>query len=625
MAELTRWRNLLDVAGERLEMPWDAWFDELSAVRPFEGPEKHPGWSAAAFSDDRRGKARVERVTAAVLDYDGTEGLDRAVEIWGGLYGFIHTSKSHSDERPSFRVVLPLSRPVSAFEWDALWPRLNQFADWKLDGQAKDPSRFWYLVGIPEGGEFTTRRLSGKLMDPDEWLRMPLQERNPKPVAPVLPINDPTRIERRAIAYIAKMDPAIEGSGGHGATWRVAVELARGFGLDEHTTMRILSSEYNPRCVPPWSQKELEHKAHDASHKSKAEFGYRLRNDDQWRTPERYYENPPSGPDESSPEAELAAAEDSAPREDHTESTIKVFSVRDIFDKIVDDAKNKPEVTGLSLGHYKLDAALCGLRRGNITVLGARTSFGKTSKALHICDLAMGAAENVLYVSVEDNEMLSGKRFMASRAKVNAVRLRANRCSTEEIGRMELAASRAERVPFFVNGIGVTVEELSRFIRVKAPEINAALVVVDYIQRCRIGKNMDRRNEVTYVANTFGDAIKSVNAAGLLISQLKRPDGQNPNKAPTLFDLKESGDIENAAEHVVMGWLEETTEDGKLLQRRRMNIAKNKDGPLIDEWVEMDFDPVTASFKTQFGAVYGGNEYSEFDDIADNYDDRRAP
>jgi replicative DNA helicase len=130
---------------------------------------------------------------------------------------------------------------------------------------------------------------------------------------------------------------------------------------------------------------------------------------------------------------------------------------------------------------------------------------------------------------------------------------------------------------------------------------------------------------VTYVANTFGDAIKSVNAAGLLISQLKRPDGQNPNKAPTLFDLKESGDIENAAEHVVMGWLEETTEDGKLLQRRRMNIAKNKDGPLIDEWVEMDFDPVTASFKTQFGAVYGGNEYSEFDDIADNYDDRRAP
>ena len=78
------------------------------------------------------------------------------------------------------------------------------------------------------------RRLTGEPLNPDEWLKrsLPGPER-PRERGSSLP--DPTAVERRASAYIAKMPPAISGSGGHMATWQVALVLAKGFGLPNRT------------------------------------------------------------------------------------------------------------------------------------------------------------------------------------------------------------------------------------------------------------------------------------------------------------------------------------------------------------------------------------------------------
>lgn len=82
-------------------------------------------------------------------------------------------------------------------------------------------------------------------------------------------------IERRARAYVDKMPAAISGQGGHEATFRVAVALARGFALPENTVLSILQ-EYNQRCEPPWKPHELKHKAKDACEKSTLGCGYLL-------------------------------------------------------------------------------------------------------------------------------------------------------------------------------------------------------------------------------------------------------------------------------------------------------------------------------------------------------------
>lgn len=76
-----------------------------------------------------------------------------------------------------------------------------------------------------------------------------------------------TDVETRAIAYLAAMPPAVSGSGGHSQTYTAATALVHGFGLDPDRALAILAAEYNPRCSPPWSEKELQHKVTQAATK----------------------------------------------------------------------------------------------------------------------------------------------------------------------------------------------------------------------------------------------------------------------------------------------------------------------------------------------------------------------
>ncbi|TWT80534.1 hypothetical protein CA13_19790 [Planctomycetes bacterium CA13] len=74
-------------------------------------------------------------------------------------------------------------------------------------------------------------------------------------------------VESRAIAYLNAMPPAIAGSGGHSQTYAAATALVHGFGLDTDRALAILAAEYNPRCSPPWFDKELRHKVNQAATK----------------------------------------------------------------------------------------------------------------------------------------------------------------------------------------------------------------------------------------------------------------------------------------------------------------------------------------------------------------------
>ncbi|XZE55942.1 bifunctional DNA primase/polymerase [Planctomycetaceae bacterium SH139] len=74
-------------------------------------------------------------------------------------------------------------------------------------------------------------------------------------------------VEARAIAYLAAMPPAISGSSGHNQTFAAATALVHGFGIEPDRALAILAAEYNPRCLPPWSDRELQHKINQAANK----------------------------------------------------------------------------------------------------------------------------------------------------------------------------------------------------------------------------------------------------------------------------------------------------------------------------------------------------------------------
>ncbi len=98
-----------------------------------------------------------------------------------------------------------------------------------------------------------------------------IKQRYPSPAEPKHPPPQPRcdagDIERRALAYLDKLPPAISGQGGHNATYTAAVALVHGFRLEPDHALRLLLDHYNPRCEPPWTERELKHKVEDAANK----------------------------------------------------------------------------------------------------------------------------------------------------------------------------------------------------------------------------------------------------------------------------------------------------------------------------------------------------------------------
>ena len=99
----------------------------------------------------------------------------------------------------------------------------------------------------------------------------------PAPVPSFEPPPDLARRVERARRYLAALPPAISGSGGHAATWAAALALVRGFDLPAEVAFELLASDYNARCEPPWSERELRHKVELADRDADAERGYLLR------------------------------------------------------------------------------------------------------------------------------------------------------------------------------------------------------------------------------------------------------------------------------------------------------------------------------------------------------------
>lgn len=595
---VTVWPNLLTTTGVRRELTWSDMFGHLSERVAFKGDRQHPGWSPSTFQGDKRGRDQVERCHALVLDVDGTWTLDGAEDGFGGFYGLIHTSKSHTLTQHRFRIVLPLTRPVSAEEYDGLWRRLDDRWPGRFDGNAKDPSRFWYLPGVlDDESPFAAVLLDGHPMDPDEWLE------RPEPVdqhhSEVPTFKPSTSVEERARRYLAKMDPAISGSGGHAATWAAALAL-HGFGLGEQQIFDMLRSEYNPRCSPPWSDKELRHKARQASQRANAPSGFIVGRDgpqDAFSGPDPY-EHPSAAREASQGPPDVTMTVTGVSDITPDQPAWQRYGVRTMgqtMRAVWDACQPKADAPRCGSGHFLVDKLIGGYRREMITALAAQTSWGKSSWALAAVDEAHAHGQRVLLVSGEDAEVLYGKRMAARKSDISAIRLRDEKLTEDEMAKLMLAVNGAQDVPWFLDGRGRSAEFCARAIEAILAEEQYDLVIVDYLQTFS-AKAQDRRNEVSKVGRLFSDAIKRGGASGLLLSQVKRTDGRRPKKE----DIKESGDIENAAEHVLVGWVEESKdEDTQRLKRTRyLAVEKNKDGPVyIDPPIFLPFNDYTASFR----------------------------
>jgi replicative DNA helicase len=233
-------------------------------------------------------------------------------------------------------------------------------------------------------------------------------------------------------------------------------------------------------------------------------------------------------------------------------------------------------LVGLPTGLDPLDLVTGGLRNGELIVIGALPGAGKTALACQIIAENAACGNPVGVFSLEMSRWDLGKRFLSSVTSVTASKIRhPQHIKKEDWSALASGAAEIAQWPVWFDDSGtVSIPELLARARLFISRMKARLVVVDYLQLVRADAR-DIRERVGKVADALRQLAKAERIPVVLLSQLRRP--QNVNDAPTIVDLKESGDIEAHA-HVVLLIHSPVAADGQPLGEDVVIVAKNRNG-----------------------------------------------
>jgi replicative DNA helicase len=256
------------------------------------------------------------------------------------------------------------------------------------------------------------------------------------------------------------------------------------------------------------------------------------------------------------------------------------------FERLTAASEKGSEVTGLPTGFHDLDRLTGGLRSGQLVVVAARPSMGKTALALCMAEhvvLNEGGTVAVFSLEMSGEELV--QRMLGSVAMVDATRLRNGRLAPEDWPRITRAADQLAKARLFIDDSeGITIGEMrTKARRLKSRE-GLALVVVDYIQLMESGgggnRDQNRVQELSAISRGLKMLARDLEVPLICLSQLNRAPDARPDKRPMLSDLRESGAIEQDADMVLMIYRDEYyNSDSEEKGIAEVNVVKHRSGP----------------------------------------------
>ena len=253
------------------------------------------------------------------------------------------------------------------------------------------------------------------------------------------------------------------------------------------------------------------------------------------------------------------------------------------LDNLGELCENGGKCPGLSTGISTLDRKINGLKPGNLMILAARPSMGKTALALNIALNAARRMEKAVAVaSLEMSKAEVADRILSLESMVELSRLATGELTEEEWERIAEATVGLSCYPIFVSDDSMTTVA---DIKAKCRRVeNLGLVVIDYLQLIQssganTGRNENRQQVVSEMSRMLKLMAKDLNVPVLCLSQLSRANEKRDNKRPMLSDLRESGAIEQDADVVMFlyreGYYNEEADEPNLAE---CIVAKNRHG-----------------------------------------------
>ena len=258
--------------------------------------------------------------------------------------------------------------------------------------------------------------------------------------------------------------------------------------------------------------------------------------------------------------------------------------LKESFERITKLYEAGEDVTGIPSGFRELDKMTSGFQPGNLIIVAARPSMGKSAFGLCIAaNLAVRHERPVALFTLEMSKAEVTQRLMCSEAKVESNRLRTGKLAQDDWPRLTSACDALMKAPIYVDDSGsITMMEIrSKARRLKSKEPNLGLIVVDYMQLMTSGGSVENRvQEVSQISRSLKVLARDLDVPVLAMSQLSRAVEQRHDKRPILSDLRESGSIEQDSDLVIFIYRDEYyNEESDQQGLAEIHLAKHRNGP----------------------------------------------
>ncbi len=270
---------------------------------------------------------------------------------------------------------------------------------------------------------------------------------------------------------------------------------------------------------------------------------------------------------------------------DSDQGFVSVSSIVNETLREIEELSHKHEqFIGIPTGFTDFDLMTSGLQRGDLIIIAARPSMGKSTLVLNMAQNI--AIEQELPVAIFSLEMPTQQvllRMLAAEAQINFGHLRTGRLTDEDWPGLTQAASSLMNVPIFINETrGVTVQTLrAEGRRLKGEHNNLAVIIVDYLQLLSgAGRYSGRVEEISDISRALKTLAWELDTPIIACSQLSREVEKRPDKRPLLSDLRESGAIEQDADLVAFLYREDYYDEAADDQGTAdLIIKKQRNGP----------------------------------------------
>jgi replicative DNA helicase len=264
---------------------------------------------------------------------------------------------------------------------------------------------------------------------------------------------------------------------------------------------------------------------------------------------------------------------------------------------VVEDRLANPGMTGIPSGYHALDGFTGGWQRGDLIILAARPSMGKTSQMLGYVINAAKSNYSTAVISIESDKNQVGFRMLSAEASINGNNFLRGAVTRSELERLNEAIRVMASLPIKVFDQDVsTFSQIEEKLEKRKKDYGLDLVVIDYLQLIGSAVGSNRNYELSDITRGFKELARRLGVAIVCLSQLSRAVESRTDKRPMMSDLRDSGAIESDADVILMLYRDEyynpNTPDRGIAE---VIVTKNRNGPVGT--VQLLFEPEFTRFR----------------------------